>query len=116
MVADTLQDMVFNSVKNVLLEFYAPWCGHCKQLAPILDEVAVSFESDADVMIAKIDATANDIPQGTFDVQGYPTLYFKTASGKISQYEGDRTKEDIIDFIHKNRDKAADQGSRKEEL
>ncbi|XP_009801261.1 protein disulfide-isomerase-like [Nicotiana sylvestris] len=115
-VADTLQDMVFNSAKNVLLEFYAPWCGHCKQLAPILDEVAVSFESDADVMIAKIDATANDIPQGTFDVQGYPTLYFKTASGKISQYEGDRTKEDIIDFIHKNRDKAADQGSRKEEL
>lgn len=62
------------------------------------------------------DATANDIPQGTFDVQGYPTLYFKTASGKISQYEGDRTKEDIIDFIHNNRDKAADQGSRKEEL
>lgn len=115
-VADTLQDMVFNSAKNVLLEFYAPWCGHCKQLAPILDEVAVSFESDADVMIAKIDGTANDIPQGTFDVQGYPTIYFKTASGKISQYEGDRTKEDIIDFIHNNRDKAADQGSRKEEL
>ncbi|XP_060214393.1 protein disulfide-isomerase [Lycium barbarum] len=115
-VADSFQDMVFNSAKNVLIEFYAPWCGHCKQLAPILDEVAVSFENDADVMIAKIDATANDIPQGTFEVQGYPTLYFKSASGKISLHEGDRTKEGIIDFIQKNRDKAAEQDARKEEL
>ena len=52
------------------------------------------------------DATANDIPSETFDVQGYPTLYFSSASGKISQYDGNRTKEDIIDFIEKNRDKS----------
>ncbi|KAL7213682.1 hypothetical protein ACSBR2_016246 [Camellia fascicularis] len=50
----SLQDNVFNSGENVPLEFYAPWCGHCKNLAPILDKVAVSFESDADVVIAKI--------------------------------------------------------------
>lgn len=37
-----------------MLEFYAPWCGHCKSLAPILDEVAVSFGSDEDVVIAKL--------------------------------------------------------------
>ncbi|GAV71959.1 Thioredoxin domain-containing protein/Thioredoxin_6 domain-containing protein [Cephalotus follicularis] len=108
-VADTLQDVVFKSGKNVLIEFYAPWCGHCKKLAPILDEVAISFENDPTVVIAKLDATANDIPNDTFEVQGYPTVFFRSASGNILPYEGDRTKEDIIDFIEKNRDKTAQQ-------
>ncbi|CAK9145423.1 unnamed protein product [Ilex paraguariensis] len=115
-VADSLQDMVFSSGKNVLLEFYAPWCGHCKKLAPILDEVAVSFENDGDVLIAKIDATANDITNEAFDVKGYPTVYFKSASGNLLQYEGGRTKEDIIDFIQKNRDNTAQQEPKKDEL
>ncbi|KAE9603933.1 hypothetical protein Lal_00002388 [Lupinus albus] len=113
-VRETLQDIVFNSGKNVLLEFYAPWCGHCKKLAPILDEVAISYQSDADVVIAKLDATANDVPTETFDVQGFPTLYFRSSSGKISQYDGDRTKEAIIEFIEKNRDKSAQQEQAKE--
>lgn len=114
-VADSLQDIVFNSGKSVLLEFYAPWCGHCQKLAPILEEVAVSLQDDADVIIAKLDATANDIPNDTFDVQGYPTLYFRSASGNLLQYEGGRTKEDIIDFIQKNRDKTAQPDSVKDE-
>ncbi|KAK3230630.1 hypothetical protein Dsin_002511 [Dipteronia sinensis] len=115
-VADNLQDIVFNSEKNVLVEFYAPWCGHCKKLAPILDEVAISYQKDADVVIGKLDATANDIPNDTFEVQGYPTLYFRSASGKIVPYEGDRTKDDIIDFIEKNRDsKIANQEPVKDE-
>ncbi|XP_016483820.1 protein disulfide-isomerase-like [Nicotiana tabacum] len=103
-VRDTLEKMVLNSGKNVLLEFYAPWCGHCKALAPILDEVAVSFENDPNVLIAKLDATANDIRTNEFDVKGFPTLYFKSASGKLSQYNGERTKEAIIEFIQQNRD------------
>ncbi|KAF3446999.1 hypothetical protein FNV43_RR12179 [Rhamnella rubrinervis] len=104
-VADSLQDMVFNSGKNVLLEFYAPWCGHCKKLAPILEEVAVSYENDPDVVIAKFDATANDIISD-FEVKGYPTMYFISKSGKLFGYDEKRSKEDIIAFIEKNRDKS----------
>ncbi|XP_073013007.1 protein disulfide isomerase-like 1-1 [Typha latifolia] len=102
-VGDSLRDVVLNSGKNVLLEFYAPWCGHCKKLAPILEEVAVSFKNDDDVVIAKMDATANDVPK-EFDIQGYPTMYFSSASGKLLSYEGGRTAEDIIDFINKNKE------------
>lgn len=58
------------------------------------------------------DATANDVPSETFEVQGYPTLYFKKASGEVSQYEGGRTKEDIIEFIEKNKDKKEQVGIR----
>eukprot|EP00262_Sarcandra_glabra_P000353 TRINITY_DN1040_c2_g1_i1.p1 TRINITY_DN1040_c2_g1~~TRINITY_DN1040_c2_g1_i1.p1 ORF type:complete len:508 (-),score=103.52 TRINITY_DN1040_c2_g1_i1:494-1981(-) len=115
-VADSLHDVVFNSGKNVMLEFYAPWCGHCKKLAPILDEVAISFENDAGVIIAKIDATSNDIPSDVFDVKGYPTLYFSSANGNIVQYDGNRSKEDIIDFIQKNRDTTVQPDLVKDEL
>ncbi|KAM1530237.1 hypothetical protein ACFX1Z_019360 [Malus domestica] len=120
-VAENIQEYI-KSGKNVLLEFYAPWCGHCKKLAPILDEVAVSYEKDSDVIIAKFDATSNDVPSD-FDVKYYPTLYFKTASGKVLSYdEEDRTKEAIAAFIEKNRDKiekqveAEKQESGKDEL
>ncbi|MCL7042838.1 hypothetical protein MKW94_016787 [Papaver nudicaule] len=103
-VGDNVEDVFFNSGKNVLLKFYAPWCGHCKTLAPILDEVAVSFQSDPEVIIAKLDATTNDFPADKFKVEGYPTLYFKSASGVAVQYDGGRTKEDIIDYIEKNKE------------
>ncbi|CAN8304532.1 unnamed protein product [Cochlearia groenlandica] len=105
-VSDSLDEMFLNSGKNVLLEFYAPWCGHCQKLVPILDQVAVSYGSDPSVVIAKLDATVNDYPADTFDVKGFPTIYFRSASGKIVLYEGDRTKEDIVSFIDKNKDKS----------
>ncbi|XP_010539655.1 PREDICTED: protein disulfide isomerase-like 1-1 [Tarenaya hassleriana] len=114
-VADSIDDMVFNSGKNVLLEFYAPWCGHCQKLAPILDEVAVSFQSDPSVVIAKLDATANDFPVNTFDVKGFPTMYFRSSNGSIVQYEGDRTKEAIISFIEDNMAKPVTEEPKTEE-
>lgn len=50
------------------------------------------------------DGTQNDIPSDTFEVKGYPTMYFRSASGKYVAYDGKRSKADIIEFIQKNRD------------
>ena len=52
-----------------LVEFYAPWCGHCKSLAPKYDELAKTLSKEKDIVIAKMDATANDVPP-QFQVQG----------------------------------------------
>nr|CAB3487096.1 unnamed protein product [Digitaria exilis] len=101
-VADSIDDIVFNSGKNVLLEFYAPWCGHCRKLAPILEEVAVSMQDDEDVVIAKMDGTANDIPTD-FAVEGYPTIYLYSTTGDLYSYNGGRSAEDIISFIKKHK-------------
>ncbi|ESW09428.1 hypothetical protein PHAVU_009G126700 [Phaseolus vulgaris] len=114
-VGDSFSDIVLNSGKNVLLEFYSPWCIYCTQLAPILEEVAVSYQSDAGVIIAKLDGIANDISSDSFEAKRYPTVYFRSSSGKISKYGGNRTKEDIIEFIEKNRDKPAHQEQAKGE-
>lgn len=66
-------------------------------------------------LISFQDATANDIPSDTFEVQGFPTLYFRSSSGNLVQYDGGRSKEEIIDFIEKNRDKTVQDETKKQE-
>jgi protein disulfide-isomerase A1 len=103
LVASEFEEKVFGEKKDVLIEFYAPWCGHCKKLAPIYEEVGEAFKADSNVVIAKMDATANDIPGSGFNVKGFPTLYFvKGSTGEIMSYSGDRSKDDMIKYVKKN--------------
>ncbi|KAI7743540.1 hypothetical protein M8C21_000739, partial [Ambrosia artemisiifolia] len=102
-VADSLQDMVLNSQKNVLLDIDVPSCARFRNFAPFIPELAVLFENDDDVMVARLDGATNDIPNNMFDVRSCNTLYFKSANGTLLPYDGDETKEDIIAFIRDNR-------------
>ena len=103
-VAKNYDDLVINNDKDVLLEFYAPWCGHCKALAPKYEELASLYGSDELsklVTVAKVDATANDVPD---EIQGFPTIKLFPAGKKDSpvDYSGSRTVEDLIQFIKEN--------------
>ncbi|KAI5106166.1 hypothetical protein C0J45_3863 [Silurus meridionalis] len=101
-VADTFDEIVNDSEKDVLVEFYAPWCGHCKNLEPVYTELGEKLSGDSHIVIAKMDATANDIPPN-YDVQGFPTIYFAPARQKDQprRYEGGREVKDFISYLKK---------------
>lgn len=101
-VAKNYQDVVIDNDKDVLVEFYAPWCGHCKALAPKYDELASMYAAASDkVVIAKVDATANDVPD---EIQGFPTIKLFKGDSKSEpvDYSGSRTIEDLANFIRDN--------------
>lgn len=95
---DNFDDVVDGS-KAAFVEFYAPWCGHCKNLAPEYEVVGETFK-DSDVVIAKVDADAHRDLGGRFDVGGFPTLkFFPKGSTEPDDYSGGRSAEDIVEFI-----------------
>ncbi|XP_016958603.1 protein disulfide-isomerase A3 [Drosophila biarmipes] len=100
-VAKNFDELVINNGKDTLIEFYAPWCGHCKKLTPIYEELAEKLQ-DEDVAIVKMDATANDVPP-EFNVRGFPTLFWlpKDAKNKPVSYNGGREVDDFLKYIAK---------------
>lgn len=72
LVSTNFDEVALDKSKDVLVEFYAPWCGHCKQLAPIYDQLAEKFQDSKDVVIAKIDSTANELEHTK--INSFPTI------------------------------------------
>ncbi|XP_072290868.1 protein disulfide-isomerase A3 [Eucyclogobius newberryi] len=100
LVAENFDSIVNDDSKDVLIEFYAPWCGHCKTLEPKYKELGEKLSSNPNVVIAKMDATANDVPT-PYEVSGFPTIYFSPAGQKSSpkKYNGGREVSDFVSFL-----------------
>ncbi|XP_050675200.1 protein disulfide-isomerase [Leptidea sinapis] len=97
LVATNFDEVVFDPTKKVLVEFYAPWCGHCKQLVPIYDKLGEHFEKDDDVVIAKIDATANELEHTK--ITSFPTIKLYTKDNQVRDYNGERTLDAMTKFV-----------------
>lgn len=99
-VANNFDQIVLDKTKDVLIEFYAPWCGHCQKLEPKYKKLAKNMNKYPDVVVAKMDATANDVPTD-FKVDGFPTIYFVPSNNKENpiKYEGDREVKTLTKFI-----------------
>ncbi|GFZ13143.1 PDI-like 1-4 [Actinidia rufa] len=82
-----------------MVEFYAPWCGHCQSLAPEYAAAATELKGEA-VALAKVDATEERELAEEYEVQGFPTVYF-FVDGEHKPYTGQRTKEAIVTWIKK---------------
>lgn len=100
-VGTTYDKIVNDPTKDVLVKYYAPWCGHCKTLAPIWDELAEHVAANENLVIAKFDATANEA--AGVAIRGYPTLKFYPKDNKAGvDFEGDRDLASFKKWLSEN--------------
>ncbi|KAN0139038.1 thioredoxin protein disulfide isomerase [Lactarius tabidus] len=94
-------DSFIGQGKPALVEFFAPWCGHCKSLAPIYEQLGDAFGHAKDkVVVAKVDADGAGKPLGQkYEVKGFPTLKWFDGQGSVSEYEGGRDLDSLVNFI-----------------
>ncbi|KAI9299257.1 disulfide isomerase [Neoconidiobolus thromboides FSU 785] len=102
LTAANFDKIVLDKKKHVLVEFYAPWCGHCKQLAPIYEEVGLDFAHEDEVVIAKLNADAAKSIGEKYDISGYPTIKFfsKDNKDKPEAYTEGRTREEFLKYLN----------------
>jgi len=117
LVGKNFADVALNKDKHVLVEFYAPWCGHCKKLIPVYDELGEKYKDSEDIVIAKMDSTANEV-EGV-SIRGFPTIkLFKKGDNEVVDYDGARDLDGFVKFLDKLSDKKEeeDEAAKKDEL
>merc|ERR1712097_225441 len=101
LVGTNFDEIVNRADTDVLVEFYAPWCGHCKKLAPIYDELATKYKDNEKLIIAKMDSTANEVE--SVSIQGFPTLkFFPADATEPMDYDGARDLDGFVTFLEAN--------------
>jgi protein disulfide-isomerase A3 len=102
-VAQNFNQLANDETKEILIEFYAPWCRHCQNLEPIYNDIAKKISTESEhIVLAKMDATSNDLtPFWSLKLTGYPLIAFipKDKSKEPIIYEGDRSMEHLTQFI-----------------
>ncbi|KAI6241659.1 putative protein disulfide-isomerase A4 [Aphelenchoides fujianensis] len=103
LVASTFDKVLSDENKDYLIEFYAPWCGHCKSFEKKYVELGNRLKSESNLVLAKFDATAND-PHEDFKVEGFPTIYFAPGGlkNKPIKYSGNRDLDHLTEFMKKH--------------
>ena len=88
------QQEVLDSSMPVLVDFTAEWCGPCKMLSPIVDEIASQYEGK--LRVVKVDAEANQQVMQQYGILGLPTLMLFKAGEAVERITGFKTKEKIL--------------------
>lgn len=98
---DNFDGIALDKSKDVLVEFYAPWCGHCKSLEPTYNKVGKTFANEKNCVVAKVDADHEKELGTRFGISGFPTIKFFPKNNKEGEeYNGGRSEQDFIDFLN----------------
>ena len=96
---DSFDEDVINSERPVLVDYWAEWCGPCKMIAPILDEIAEEY--DGRVKVVKVDIDNSPGAPGQYGVRAVPTVLAFQNGQVVQQLQGARPKGDFIDMAEK---------------
>jgi len=91
---------LINSDVPVLVDFYATWCGPCKQLGPIIEEVSIALKGKAKVL--KIDIDKNPQAASAYGIRGVPTMILFKNGKQVWRQSGVLPKESIVQAVQKN--------------
>ena len=93
---ENFQEEVLNSEKKVLLDFWAPWCGPCRMVGPILDEIAAERP---DIKVCKVNVDVEMALASRFRIMSIPTLMVVEGGQVVSQSLGAKPKQKILEML-----------------
>ncbi|CAI5943985.1 unnamed protein product, partial [Closterium sp. NIES-65] len=102
LLPNTFDAVVLDPSKFVLVEFYAPWCSFCQDLAPAYEQLGRAFRDEENVVIAKLDASKHRELKERYSITGYPTiLWFPPSNKQGESYEGAWELRDLVAFVNR---------------